>query len=84
MPPPVELGRRAHVPVSGIIDLVDMAALMWFFRGFLVFLRGLVLLVLDFIHIPTYTRWKQKSSHLIHVSHVMAMCRTAHVGFTHR
>mgnify|MGYP007016595163 FL=1 len=53
MPPPVELGQRVHVPGSGIIDLiVDMAALMWFFRGFLVSLAGVCFVGLDFIHIP--------------------------------
>jgi hypothetical protein len=52
MPLPVELGQRAHVPGSVLILIVGMAALMWFFRGFLVSFAGVCFVGLDFIHIP--------------------------------
>jgi hypothetical protein len=77
MPPPAELGRRAHVPGSGIIDLnCGYGCSHVVLSGFSCVFAGAYFVGLDFIHIYPM---EAKSSHLIHVFHVMAMCRTAHV-----
>lgn len=88
MRPPVEgLGRQAHAPGSGIMVLYceyGCSCVVVFFFPEFSFLVCVYRDLFCWLWISYIYPMEAKSSHLIHVFHVMAMCRTVYVWIVKR